>query len=114
MSSSQRKVELNGIRAIAGLVESLIEIRAEGARVEERVGIAAVDVGVTEACITVPTKTLQARVKRVEDVDTEKASDTEKEDDAEALAFGRFQAESEVGLATGFFLREPAAASAPL
>ena len=114
MSSSQRKVGLKGTGAIAGLIESSIGTRAEGVRVEERVGIAAVDIGVTEARIAVPTEPLRApRVEHVEDADTdtETASDTETEDNGEALAFECFQAEAEVGLATGFFLR---AASAPL
>ena len=111
MSSSQRKVELKGTGTIAGLVKSLIGTRAEGVRVEERVGRAAVDVGVTEARIAVPTEPLRARVERVEDADTETASDTETEDDAETLAFERFRTEPVVGLSTGFFLR---AASAPL
>ena len=97
---------------------------------EERVLRAAVDVGVTEACIAIPTEALRARFERVEDADTEAATDMETErvedadtvaatdreteDDAEALAFDRFRTEPEVGLVTGFLLRAPVAASAPL
>ena len=48
--------------------------------------------------------------KRVEDAET----DAETETAADVLAFGRFQAESEGGLAANFFLRAAEAESAPL
>ena len=50
--------------------------------------------------------------ERVDDVDAETAAETEMA--ADVLAFGRFRAESEGGLAAGFLLHATAAESAPL
>ena len=50
--------------------------------------------------------------ERVDDADAETAAETETA--ADVLAFGRFRAESEGGLAADLFLRTTAAESAPL
>ena len=73
--------------------------RSEGARREERMGWAAVDVGVTETFFAVAVEALQARddlartdeCGRVEDMGKETAAETDTEAAAETLAFGRFR-----------------------
>ena len=73
--------------------------RSKGARQEERMGWAAVDVGVTEIFFAIAVEALQARDDlarmdergHVEDAGKETAAEMDTEAAAEMLAFGRFQ-----------------------
>ena len=103
MSSSQRNVELNWTGDVMG--------RCEGPRREERMGLAAVDAGVTEMLFAIAVEALQARDDfartdergRVDDAGVLTTAETDAEAAAETLALGRFRAILEVDMAGEVF-----------